>query len=171
MDYTKLYINVANSIEELIPVDERKPINTEYMKLFANEMQVSHDEMYETVVDVWRIIAYGTQVGVFEEYLNDNYDNDNRGITITNNNVSQGLITLYLTGEYDPTPDTLYPAKSGKGWELYLSSEIATLTFFNYTIDVPISVWSALSTREQEQFIARANIFNPAGKQYNITQS
>ena len=103
--------------------------------------------------------------------MNNNYDPVGRGITITNNNVAQTLITLYLTGEYDPTPDTLYPAKSGKGWELFLTSEIATLTFNDYTIDVPTAVWSALSTREQEQFVARVNIFNPAGKRYNITQS
>ena len=62
MDYTKLYIDVADSITQLIPHNLREPINVNYMTTLADEMQVSHDEMYQVVVDVWCIIAYGSQV-------------------------------------------------------------------------------------------------------------
>lgn len=156
-------------MRELTPWFERKEKFNEFIDLFAYEFQLTHDESYQIILDVWDLISHSGQVGVYEEYLNDKFDYTERRIYITHLNSANSLKTLYLVGEYDPTPDTLYlQVEKKSNWELYLQSEISGLTFFSFTINVPVSIWSEMTEQEKNKFYATADIYKMAGKTYNV---
>ena len=169
IDFNKLYIDCRNLITDLIPHFKRQEKFVEFMNLFADEFQITSDTFYTLVSDTWDLMAYSSQVGVYEEFLNDKFDNYDRRITVTNNDVGLGLITVYKAGEYDPTPTTIYlQAENKSPWIVYLESELSSLTFFNYTINVPLSLWNLWTTDQQNYFTAQASIYLLAGKQFDV---
>ena len=168
MNYVNLNIDVQNLGENLTPHFMRNPKFSAFVDVISIENGITATVIYESVERIWSVIAYNNQVGCFEWFLNDLFDQTNRGITITNNAAADSLITLYLSGEYDPTPDTLSLSGEGQGWQLYTASEIATLNYYNYTINVPNAIYTPLTGTVLEYFVAKVNKLAPAGKIYEI---
>jgi hypothetical protein len=169
MDFEKLYINSVNLIKDLTPHFKRQDIFISFLMIIAEELQVSMDSLYSMAVKNRELLKYDGRIGVYEEFLNDYWDNTLRRIYISTNDVSGGFKTLYLQDEYDPTPDTLYLQQENKSdWTLYLQSEIAGLTFFNYTIYVPAALYASWTTDQKAQFEANAAIYALTGYKFEI---
>jgi hypothetical protein len=164
-------INWNNVVENLIPSFWRETKTglearvLPYLRSIIKPLQDLSDVLYLLEINTKAFLDYTGQDLALENYLNDNYDNTQRRIFITENNVINGTQTvdIYLQGESDPSPTSVYLQVESGGipFSLYLAGE-AVSPSYNFTINIPssISFDSTLITRQIKNYSEASRVFN-----------
>jgi hypothetical protein len=165
-------INWFNVVENLTPSFWRETKTgleaklIPYLRSVAKPIQDLSDELESFQVQTMAFLDYNGQHQVLEAYLNDNYDNTQRRIFITENNIVNGatIIDLYLQGETDPSPLSIYlqGESSLVPFSLYLQGETISPTY-NFTINIPVSI-----TFDTDTLTEQVKNYSEAAKTFNI---
>jgi hypothetical protein len=164
-------INWYNVVENLTPSFWRKTKANIEARLIAYLRSVIAP--MQELSDILRIFQYQTMLFLdycgqhlsLENLLNDNWDNEQRRIYITENNIVNGYIyiDLYLQPETDPSPISVYLQDEGGGipFSLYLQGEVIGATY-NFTINVPVTVLYDIDemTKKTKNYSEAAKTFN-----------
>lgn len=136
-----------------------------YVRSVLAPIQELSDTLYGLFQLTDTFLNYNGQHIALENYLNDTYDLVDRRIYITENNVTNQLLSidLYLQGETDFSPISIYqqgetiPAP----FSLYLQPE-TVMALNNFTINIPISIGfdSDVVTRQVKNYSEASKIFN-----------
>jgi hypothetical protein len=164
-------INWFNVVENLTPDYWRKTKAGLEAKIIANlrsiikPIQELSDNLEAYQFQTMQFLDYTGQNIALENLLNDNYDNLQRRIFITENNVTNQavIIDIYLQGESDPSPTSIYlqGEVSPTPFSFYLQGEVIQ-TLYNFTINIPssISFDTNLVTRQVKNYSESAKTFN-----------
>lgn len=167
--YSSIYtINFSKLAQRIVPWFWRKDILCSYLTVALSPLQTDNSEAMEYITDTWNKLSYTGQHLALEEFLNDNYDNADRRIYISENNIYATSIDMYKDGETDPSPIDFY--KDGETIEssisLYLDSEIVDESgggSYNFIVHIPSDV-----SYDENVLRKQLDYYVLADKNYNI---
>jgi len=137
-----------------------------YLRSIIAPVQDISDNLYNLQDSTMSFLNYNGQHLSLVNYLNNLYDNTQRRIYITENNIINGsiLIDLYLQGETDPSPLSVYlqGEDSDIPFSLYLQGETIGTTH-NFTINIPASI-----SFDSTTLIRLVKNYSEAAKTFNI---
>lgn len=164
-------INWFNVVENLTPSFWRETKTgleakiVPYLRSVVAPVQELSDDLNLFQIATVNFLNYMGQHMALENFLNDTYDNTQRRIFITENNIINGIqiIDLYLQSETDPTPTSIFlQGESGTiPFSLYLEGEVIGSTF-NFTINIPVTITfdTTTVTRQVKNYSEASKTFN-----------
>lgn len=160
-------INFISEAEKLLPSYLRGPKIVALSKTFFKAIASLFSIFLAFKSEIDFRVSHNNIVIYLTRFLNEKYDNSNKGITITNASIA--LKYVYTKAE-----------ASGSNLEIHVMSEnfkpAVFITkdqvedFVDYTINLPFAVYTANSAKLNEMK-AQVDFFNPAGKTYLIIKT
>lgn len=135
-----------------------------YIKSIMSSVQVLSDKLNTLDDDTLDFLKYNGQHKVLEEYLNDKYDEVQRQIYITENNIAQlDPVSMGLSGE--TVSSEVEIGLSGETVTVPVSMALSgeVLQDNNFTINIPVTV-----IFDTNVLAAQLSNYVLAGKEYNI---
>jgi len=158
-------VNFSNVINNLIPGFLRKPKFQAILNVFASALQYVNNEFYAETQSVFYYLKFNAQVIYLTKYLNDQYDNVQRRISISDGstpnviylyNESEAAAPFYLYNESETLPN-------GTANPVYFYNNVPSIGTYDYYVNIPLELSTLAS-----QVKGAVNQFNPANKTFYV---